>query len=110
MLNIRSFLSVMKISRLKRPIEESPWKVFTLNLIPEFKTLQYFLALSMETLYNKKLRTPSGKMQALLSPKYYEMLVSKSCPLSGEKLMSERFHNNPDIIRDRIPILFAAMA
>ena len=39
MLNIRTFLSSMKINWLKRLIDESSWKRFTINLYPSLEKL-----------------------------------------------------------------------
>lgn len=95
MLNIRSFLSAMKLSWLKRLLMDSEWKEFTLNLYSELENLNKF-GTDYANIVIKNISNPFWKDVM----KHYKTLSHKCKPTSVHDFMAEHIHYNNNITRD----------
>ena len=100
MLNVRSFLSSLKLSWLKRLMEDSTWKEFTMNIIPELKMLHNFGIEYANTLI-QSIENPFWKDVL----KHYKKMATKCCPVSVDEFVSECIHYNPNILRGKKPVV-----
>jgi hypothetical protein len=96
MLDVKSFLSSMKISWLRRLSLDSEWKSFTINMYPDLQNLEYFggeyanVAMnSIKNLFWKDVL------------KHYKKFTLKCCPINLAEFMSECLYYNLNIVRDR---------
>ena len=96
MLNVRNFLSSMKISWLRRLSFDSEWKDFTLNLFPRLGHLKHFGA-EYANIIIENVENPFWKDVV----KHYKKLCTKCSVSSVHEFMSECIHYNTNIIRGR---------
>ena len=94
MLNIRTFISSMKLTWLKRLKGVSPWERFTINMFPYFNKI-YNLGAEYADIVSKYVHNPfwSDVM------KHYKFFSRKCCPINVHELMAEHIHYNVNFLR-----------
>ena len=95
MVNVRAFMSAMKISSLKRLLNESEWKAFTCEMFPQLTDLPNF-GVQYATVVINKIENPFWKDVL----KHYRKLYFKCNPVSISDFMGECIHYNTHILRD----------
>ena len=94
MLNIRSFLSSMKIRWLKRLMGESSWKRFTINLYPNLENV-----FNLGSEYADIISSSIGNPFWIDVMKHYKRLSVKCSPKNIHDLMEECIHYNVNFLR-----------
>ena len=93
MLNVRTFLSSMKLNWLKRLLDESPWKRFTVNMYPHLEQL-FDLGAEYADIVSKNVN-PFWKDVM----KHYKKISNKCFPTNIHDLMAEYIHYNANFLR-----------
>ena len=94
MLNIRTFLSSMKLNWLKRLLHECPWKRFTFNMYPCLGKM-YDLGVEYADIVSKNVCNPFWCDVM----KHYKLLSKKCSPINVHELMAECIHYNVNFLR-----------
>ena len=96
MLDIRAFLSTLKVSWLKRLRKESDWRDFTLNMFPYFADID---TLGCEYANTIMKRTSNLFWKDVL--RHYKKISSKCTVSTIDEFMADCIHYNINILRDR---------
>ena len=96
MIDVKSFLSSMKVSWIRKLTYDSNWKSFTKNMFPDLDVLEYY-GVEYVNIAMKRINNPFWK--DVLN--HYRKLSLKCKPTDIHEFMSECIHYNANILRER---------
>jgi len=96
MINVRSFISTLKLSWLRRLIPDSDWKAFTVNMYPEMGNIENFGAEYIDIIM-KNVKNLFWKDVF----KHMKNLFKKCIPNTAHEFLAEHIQYNTSILRDK---------